>query len=63
VAGVRDVLTSPEYCTYPPESVVVLDEETATRDNIINALKSMCKRASTADARAFCCEQPTKATP
>lgn len=48
-------MTSPEYCSYPPKSVVVLDEEAATRDNIVNALKAMCERASAAGSCTFCC--------
>ena len=36
VAGDRDVLTTPEWCAYPPESIVVLDEEAAARDNMTN---------------------------
>jgi hypothetical protein len=51
--GVRDVLVSPDCCAYPPERVIVLDEETATRDNIIDALKALCDRASTAGSRTF----------
>ncbi len=53
VPGVRDVLTSPDYCAYPPERVTVLDEEAATRDNIINALKATCEQASAAGSRTF----------
>ena len=53
VPGVRDVLASPDYCAYPPEQVQVLDEEAATRDNIINALEAMCERAKAAGARTF----------
>lgn len=53
VAGVRDVLASPEYCAYPPERVMVLDEEDATRDNIIAALRALCDRASADGSRTF----------
>jgi hypothetical protein len=53
VPGVRDVLASPEYCAYPPERVVVLDEEAATRDRILDALNATCDRASAPGARTF----------
>lgn len=53
VAGVHDVLASPDYCAYPPEQVTVLDEEAATRDNILDALKATCERASVAGSRTF----------
>jgi len=53
VPGVRDVLANPEYCAYPPERVTVLDEETATRDNILEALKATCEQASAAGSRTF----------
>jgi len=62
VAGVRDVLTTPEYCAYPPESVVVLDEEAATRDKIIDALKAMCEAACAAGSRTFCCARHSSAS-
>lgn len=53
VPGVRDALTSPDCCAYPPERVVVLDEEAATRDNILDALQTTCDRASAAGSRTF----------
>lgn len=53
VPGVREVLASPDYCAYPPERVTVLDEEAATRDNIMDALKTMCAQASVAGSRTF----------
>jgi len=53
VSGVRDVLASPEYCAYPPERVTVLDEEAATRDNLLEALQATCERASAAGSRTF----------
>jgi hypothetical protein len=53
VPGVRDVLTSPELCGYPPERVVVLDEEHATRDHIIAALGATAARASATGSRTF----------
>jgi hypothetical protein len=46
VPGMRDVLASPDYCGYPPENVKVLDEEAATKGNIIAALDAMCERAA-----------------
>src|SRR5690349_8513195 len=46
VPGMRDVLASPDYCGYPPENVKVLDEEAATKGNIIVALDAMCARAA-----------------
>jgi hypothetical protein len=48
VPGVRDVLTSPDYCGYPPEQVQVLEEEAATRDNIMKALDAMCEKSKAA---------------
>ncbi|HEX2689742.1 MAG TPA: caspase family protein [Kofleriaceae bacterium] len=51
--GVRDVLASPAYCAYPPERLAVLEEEAATRDNIIDALKATCERATAASSRTF----------
>jgi hypothetical protein len=53
VPGVRDVLANPDYCAYPPERVTVLDEEAATRDNIMGALKALCEQASAAGSRTF----------
>ena len=53
VPGVRDALASPDCCAYPPERVMVLEEEAATRDNIIDALKATCERAKPADSRTF----------
>jgi hypothetical protein len=53
VPGVREVLASPDHCAYPPERVTVLDEEAATRDNIIDALRATCDRASAAGSRTF----------
>jgi len=53
VPAVRDVLASPDYCAYPPEHVTVLDEEAATRDNILEALQATCERASAAGSRTF----------
>ncbi len=62
VAWGRDALTTPECCAYPPEGVVVLDEEAATRDIIIiDALKAMCERASAAGSRTFCCARRSSA--
>ncbi len=53
VAGVREVLGSPELCGYPPERVRVLEEEDATRGNIIDALTATCEKAKSADSRTF----------
>jgi hypothetical protein len=53
VPGVRDALASPDCCAYPPERVIVLDEEAATRDNILDALRATCDRASAAASRTF----------
>jgi len=53
VPGVRDVLACPEYCAYPPDHVTVLEEEAATRDNILEALQATCERASAAGSRTF----------
>lgn len=53
VPGVRDVLASPDYCAYPPERVKVLDEEDATRDNIMNALEVLGGEAKAASSRTF----------
>jgi Caspase domain/TIR domain len=53
VPGVREVLTSLDYCAYPPERVTVLDEEDATRDNIIDALRATCERAGAPRSRTF----------
>jgi hypothetical protein len=55
VPGVRDVLASPEYCGYPLEQVQVLEEDAATRDNILKALDAMCERskAAAAGSRTF----------
>lgn len=55
VPGVRDVLASPEYCGYPLEQVQVLEEEAATRDNIMKALDALCEKskAATAGSRTF----------
>jgi hypothetical protein len=53
VPGVRDVLTSPDYCAYPPERVTVLDEEDATRDHIVDALRAMSERSRATESRVF----------
>ena len=53
VPGVRDVLASPDYCGYPPEHVQVLEEEDATRANILAALDALCERAQAAGSRTF----------
>jgi hypothetical protein len=53
VPGIRDVLVSPDCCAYPLERVIVLDEEAATRDNILAALQVTCDRASAAGSRTF----------
>ena len=53
VAGMRDVLASPDYCGYPPERVQVLEEEAATREGILGALDALCKRAQGSDSRSF----------
>ncbi len=53
VAGVREVLGSPDYCAYPPERVRVLEEDDATRSNIIDALTATCEDARSADSRTF----------
>ena len=53
VPGVREVLASPDYCAYPPECVTVLDEEAATRDNLIEALEATCERARAPGSRTF----------
>jgi hypothetical protein len=53
VPGVRDVLASPDLCGYPPDRVKVLDEQDATRDNIINALTALCESAKAAESRSF----------
>lgn len=52
-AGVRDVLTSPDYCGYPAERVIVLEDDQATRDNIIGALQVTADRASAPGSRTF----------
>lgn len=51
--AVRDVLASTEYCGYPPARVTLLEEDEATRDNIINALRTLCQTAKGPDARTF----------
>jgi Caspase domain/TIR domain len=53
VPGVRDVLASPDYCGYPRERVQVLEEEAATRDNILAALDALCEQAQAAGSRTF----------
>lgn len=53
VAGVREVLESPEYCAYPPERVKALEEDDATRCNIIDALTATCEAARSTDSRTF----------
>jgi len=53
VAGVREVLGSPEYCGYPPERVKVLEEDDATRSNILEALMATCEGARSAGSRTF----------
>jgi len=52
-AGIRDVLASPDYCGYSPEHVQVLEEEAATRDEILAALDAMCERARATGSRSF----------
>jgi len=47
------VLASPDCCAYPPERVVVLDEEAATRASILEALQATCDRASAPGSRTF----------
>lgn len=51
--SVRDVLASPEYCDYPPECVTVLEDEAATRNNILAALEATCDAGRDATARTF----------
>jgi Caspase domain/TIR domain len=53
VPGVRDLLTSPDSCGYPAERVIVLDEERATRDNILDALQATADRARAPGSRTF----------
>lgn len=53
VQGMRDVLASPDHCAYPPERVTVLEQEQATRDSILAALKRLCAQASSPSARTF----------
>jgi hypothetical protein len=53
VPDVRDVLASPDYCGYPPEQVKALEEEEATRDNIMKALDAMCEKSRAAGSRTF----------
>jgi len=51
--GMRDVLASPDYCAYPPERVKLLEDDAATRDNILAALDAVCDAASAAGSRTF----------
>jgi hypothetical protein len=51
--GVRDVLASPEYCGYPPERVTLIEEEAATRDNLLGALTAICDAATARESRTF----------
>jgi hypothetical protein len=53
VAGVREVLESPNYCGYPAERVKVLEEDDATRDHILDALAATCANARSPDSRTF----------
>jgi hypothetical protein len=53
VPGVRDVLASPDLCAYPPERVAVLEEEAATRDDLLAALDALCDRAAAPGSRTF----------
>jgi hypothetical protein len=52
-SGVREVLASPDHCAYPPERVKLLEEEAATRDGILDALKQMCQGASQPGSRSL----------
>lgn len=52
-SGMRDVLASPAYCAYPPERVRLLEDDEATRGNILEALKAMCQGAGEAASRTF----------
>jgi hypothetical protein len=53
VPGVCEILTSQDHCAYPPGRVMVLDEEAATRDSILDALRVTCERARSPGSRTF----------
>lgn len=51
--GVREVLSSPQYCGYPPDRVITLEEGQATRDGILRALRQVCDDATSEQSRSF----------
>lgn len=53
VRGVRDVLVDSNVCAYPSERVTVLEEEAATRENILAALDALASQATSPSSRTF----------
>lgn len=52
VQGMHGVLTDPKCCAYPPERVVVLEQEQATLANVVDALQQLGAHSS-AGSRTF----------
>lgn len=51
--GVHEVLSSPEYCGYPPDRVFTLQDSEATRDGTLRALRRVCDDATSEESRTF----------
>lgn len=47
--AVAEVLHDPCFCGYPPSQVTLLHDDTATRDAILTALKTLVQRTTAAD--------------
>lgn len=53
VAGMHQALASPEVCAYPPERIMRLEEQAATREAILAALDELCRQASAPGSRTL----------
>ena len=43
--AIRDLLTDPQHCGYPPENVTVLLDGNATREAVLGALSELATRS------------------